>query len=887
MAGGAGFVLWVLISAFALASTTILVLAQDQTAGFISIDCGRATNTSYADSVTGIIYVPDGNYIDSGEKRSISSTYNVNGLEKQYADLRSFPNGKKNCYTLNTPQVAGTKYLIRAYFMYGNYDAKNKVPTFDLYIGANYWTTVKLAQASDIIYAEMLHQPLSDVTHVCLLNTGQGTPFISVLESRLLMKDSASLYGPKAGSLNLEFRLNFGSSDAYRYGDDLYDRFWHGFDLSATTSLSTSKSVTPNDYMQPSAVMSTAAIPKDPTQPINLNFTPNDATARYYIYLHFAEIQTLTTGGLREFKIYLNDDLYLDDPVNLSWLSSNTIYSPGEPLAPRTSYNFSFQMTANSTHPPLLNAMETYTVRNMSQSETDPTDAEAVRSIKSAYSFNKIWQGDPCAPRYYSWEGLNCSFTDSDVPRIIALNLSSSNLNGIITDHISNLKLLEQLDLSNNSLTGSVPDFLSKMTSLKYLNLKGNSLTGVVPSELIKRSSQGSLTLNVEGNSGLCLSYPCNGISSPPASSKKTSLLIPIIASVVGVVFFILFILAIFLCLAKRRKTQGRESIQIQNRRFTYTEILRMTSNLSKNIGEGGFGAVYLGYLEDSQVQVAVKMLSQSSSQGYKEFKAEAQLLMIVHHRNLTSLIGYCDEGDNLGLIYEYMANGNLQSHISDKNLEYLTWEDRLHIALDSAQGLEYLHNGCKPPIVHRDIKPTNILLNDKFEAKLADFGLSRAFSTDAYAPTTMVAGTPGYLDPEYYMTQQLNEKSDVFSFGIVLLEIITSRPVMANGQDGPLHISKWVNHVLSEEGDIKAIVDRRLRGDYDTNSAWKAIEVAMSCVSATSNKRPNMSEVVSELSQSLSMEKSRKNEGFTTGTIDSVEMASYGWNNEFAPTAR
>ncbi|RHN39184.1 putative transferase, protein kinase RLK-Pelle-DSLV family [Medicago truncatula] len=161
---------------------------------------------------------------------------------------------------------------------------------------------------------------------------------------------------------------------------------------------------------------------------------------------------------------------------------------------------------------------------------------------------------------------------------------------------------------------------------------------------------------------------------------------------------------------------------------FSYTEILNITDNFKTIIGEGGFGKVYIGILQDL-TQVAVKILSTSSKQGYKEFQSEAQLLMIVHHRNLVSLIGYCDEDENKALIYEYMTNGSLQQHLF---------------------GLEYLHNGCNLPIMHRDMKPSNILLDDNMQAKIADFGLSRAFANDVDSHiSTRPAGTRGYIDPE------------------------------------------------------------------------------------------------------------------------------------------
>ncbi|CDY39524.1 BnaC04g15230D [Brassica napus] len=223
-----------------------------------------------------------------------------------------------------------------------------------------------------------------------------------------------------------------------------------------------------------------------------------------------------------------------------------------------------------------------------------------------------------------------------------------------------------------------------------------------------------------------------------------------------------------------------------------------MTYNLERALGEGGFGVVYYGCVNGNQ-QVAVKLLSQSSSQVYKHFKAEVELLMRVHHINLVSLVGYCDEGENLALIYEYMPNGGLKQHLSGKHGRFsLSWENRVRIAVDAALGLEYLHTGCKPPIVHRDIKSTNILLDQHFQAKLADFGLSRSFPTgNETHVSTVVAGTPGYLDPEYYQTNWLTEKSDIYSFGIVLLELISNRPIIQPSREKP-HLVDWISFMIT-----------------------------------------------------------------------------------------
>ncbi|KAK0597275.1 hypothetical protein LWI29_023585 [Acer saccharum] len=310
-----------------------------------------------------------------------------------------------------------------------------------------------------------------------------------------------------------------------------------------------------------------------------------------------------------------------------------------------------------------------------------------------------------------------------------------------------------------------------------------------------------------------------------------------------------------------------------------------MTNNFQRIIGKGGFGTVYYGCLDDS-TQVAVKMLSPSSIQGYKQFQAEVELLMRVHHKNLTSLVGYCDDGTNMGLIYEFMANGNLETHLLDKTVaDSLSWEKRLQIATEAALGLEYLHSGCKPPIVHRDVKSTNILLNEKFQAKLADFGLSRIFPIESGTHMTSIAGTPGYLDPEYYISGRLTEKSDVYSFGVVLLELITSKTVIEKSHER-IHISQWVSFMLAK-GDIKNVVDPRLHGDFDINSVWKAIEIATACVSPNSAKRPTMAQVVMELNECLAIQTDRGEVDDETNLKDSVELVNLNLHSELFPLAR
>ncbi|KAH7544130.1 hypothetical protein JRO89_XS15G0113500 [Xanthoceras sorbifolium] len=389
-----------------------------------------------------------------------------------------------------------------------------------------------------------------------------------------------------------------------------------------------------------------------------------------------------------------------------------------------------------------------------------------------------------------------------------------------------------------------------------------------------------SVDCSMEGNPDMCLSKSC---------TKKKNVVVPFLASFLAVS---VLVAALSILWILKTRNQGipwnNGSLELKNRRFSYSDVVRVTDNFERIIGEGGFGTVYHGNLDDTQV--AVKMLSPSSIQGYKQFQAEVELLMRVYHKNLTTLVGYCDDGTNMGLIYEFMANGNLESHLLDNqensNVDILSWEGRLRIATEAAQGLEYLHSGCKAPIVHRDVKPTNILLNGKFQAKLADFGLSRMFPDEGRTHvSTTVAGTPGYLDPEYYTSNRLTDKSNVYSFGIVLLQIITSKPVIEKSQERT-HIIQWASFMLAK-GDIKNVVDPRLQGDYDINSVWKAVEVAMACVSQNSAKRPTMNQVVMELNECLAIEMDLtklSNEGESKSSMESISL---NLQSQSSPLAR
>ncbi|ESQ30275.1 hypothetical protein EUTSA_v10011248mg [Eutrema salsugineum] len=768
-----------------------LVQAQDPT-GFINVDCGLPPRESpYNALPTGLEYTSDAGLVNSGRLSRIAK-----GFEPDYTKpnltLRYFPDGVRNCYNFNVTR--DTNYLIKATFVYGNYDGLNVDPNFDLYLGPNLWTTVSSSETVE----EIIHLTKSNSLQVCLVKKETTIPFINILELRPLRKNM--------------------------YPDDIYDREWNTLFLEkswaqVTTTLNVNAT---SEYELPQAVMSTGATPLNDKETLNVTWTVKSPTTMLYTYVHFTELQTLRANDTREFSVTLNE---------------KNSYGPYSPIPLKTKTELvkmpdqcdggtcllQLLKTSKSTLPPLLNAIEAYAVIDFPQMDTNEDDVAGIKNVQDAYGLSKIsWQGDPCVSKQFLWEGLNCINSDmSSPPTITYLDLSASGLSGIITHAIQNLTHLEILDLSNNNLTGEVPEFLADIKSLHVIVLSGNNLSGSVPPSLLQKKG---LMLHVDNNPNLL----CTTRSCVKKGHTKKSIIVPVVASIASLAVLIgAFVLFIVLRKKKASKVEGPQTsymqasngrpsqpaIMTKNRRFNYSEVVTMTNNFQRVLGKGGFGIVYHGFVNGTE-QVAVKKLSHSSSQGYKQFKAEVELLLRIHHKNLVCLVGYCDEGQNLALIYEYMANGDLKEHISGtRNRFILNWGTRLKIVIESAQGLEYLHNGCKPPMVHRDVKTTNILLNEHFEAKLADFGLSRSFPIGETHVSTVVAGTPGYLDPEYYRTNWLTEKSDVYSFGIVLLEIITNRSVIDQTREKP-HIAEWVGLMLTK-GDITSIMDPSLNGDY------------------------------------------------------------------------
>ncbi|XP_043690422.1 calcium/calmodulin-regulated receptor-like kinase 1 [Telopea speciosissima] len=287
--------------------------------------------------------------------------------------------------------------------------------------------------------------------------------------------------------------------------------------------------------------------------------------------------------------------------------------------------------------------------------------------------------------------------------------------------------------------------------------------------------------------------------------------------------------------------------------KYSYKDLQKATHNFTTVIGQGAFGSVYKAQMPTGET-IAVKVLATDSKQVGKEFQAEVLLLGRLHHRNLVNLVGYCAEKGQHMLVYVYMSNGSLSSHLYSAKHEPLRWDLRVCIALDVARGLEYLHDGAIPPVVHRDIKSSNILLDQSMKARVADFGLSREEMVNPHASN--VRGTFGYLDPEYVSTRAFTKKSDVYSFGVLLFELIAGR----NPQQGLMEYVELA--ALSTEGRFgwEEIADSRLEGKFDVRELNEIAALAYKCVNSVSRKRPSMRDIVPSLSRILKLRDNRKN---------------------------
>ncbi|KAJ8619230.1 hypothetical protein MRB53_015416 [Persea americana] len=477
------------------------------------------------------------------------------------------------------------------------------------------------------------------------------------------------------------------------------------------------------------------------------------------------------------------------------------------------------------------------------------------------------------------------------------LELYSNNISGRIPSDLGNLTNLVSLDLYLNGFTGPIPDTLGRLSKLRFFRLNNNSLSGSIPMSLTNISalqvldlSNNRLTGEVPANGSFSLFTPisftnndlcgpvtlkpCPGsppfsppppfVPPPPVSTQGGNSISSTgaIAGGVAAGAALLFAApAIWFAWWRRRKPQehffdvpAEEDPEVhlgQLKRFSLRELQVATDSFSnKNIlGRGGFGKVYKGRLADGSL-VAVKRLKEERTPGGElQFQTEVEMISMAVHRNLLRLRGFCMTPTERLLVYPYMANGSVASCLRERppGDPPLDWLTRKRIALGSARGLSYLHDHCDPKIIHRDVKAANILLDEEFEAVVGDFGLAKLMDYKDTHVTTAVRGTIGHIAPEYLSTGKSSEKTDVFGYGIMLLELITGQRAfdlarLANDDD--VMLLDWVKGLLKER-KLEMLVDPDLQSNYVDAEVEQLIQVALLCTQGSPMDRPKMSDVV------------------------------------------
>ncbi|KAI3996711.1 hypothetical protein MKX01_041011 [Papaver californicum] len=573
--------------------------------------------------------------------------------------------------------------------------------------------------------------------------------------------------------------------------------------------------------------------------------------------------------------------------------------------------------------------------------EPGPCDPQVTTLLKVAEALGwpvtlaDKWVGnDACQ----GWTFITC---DPQKKNVTVLNFSKQHFEGTISPAFAELGSLKSLFLNDNNLTGSIPDSLLTLTQLQTVDVTNNNLSGIVPS-----FPPGKVTLKLEGNPNLGKVLPPSDStpdgdpsSDQPGAHKNASVSAGMIA---GVVIAVIVFLAVALLvgykyfkkkhhvefgrvqslprngkeIARGNGTAGSssrngyggvateltsqssgdnsEAQYFEGGNVTISiEVLRqVTDNFSeKNIlGRGGFGIVYKGELHDG-TQIAVKRMESNlmGTKGLNEFQAEIAVLTKVRHRHLVALLGFCVNGHERLLVYEYMPQGTLSHHLFEWNQsggKPLTWKQRVSIALDVARGVEYLHSLAQQSFIHRDLKPTNILLGDDMRAKVADFGLVKNAPDGKYSLETRLAGTFGYLAPEYAATGRVTRKVDVYAYGVVLMEILTGRKALdENLPDEQSHLVTWFRRVLINKDSVRKHIDPTLDPDDETyGNILTVAELAGHCTARDPSQRPEMGHAVNVLGPLVEQWKPTRDEEEDAYGIDlhmSLPQALMRWQSD------
>ncbi|PHU07311.1 putative receptor protein kinase TMK1 [Capsicum chinense] len=538
------------------------------------------------------------------------------------------------------------------------------------------------------------------------------------------------------------------------------------------------------------------------------------------------------------------------------------------------------------------------------------------------------WSGNnPCK----GWNYITCDAKGS----VTVINFAKQNWVGTISPAVANLTGLKSLVMNDNNLTGPIPVGLASLVELQLVDVSNNNISGKIPKfrsdVIVKTSGNPFMGKDLPPSAPLGRSSPSSsggGTDNSPSAAKhehKSSFSTWVVVAIVIAAVALLLVLFLVIYKYKSNPTsklsRGKEqklkngspknvngygaipstasqSSAANSEIYVYdggnvtipVELLReATNNFNEEniLGRGGFGIVYKGKLHHG-TEIAVKRMEASiaSNKGLNEFKAEIEVLTKVKHRHLVALHGFCVNGYERLLVYEYMPQGTLGQHLFDHDqLGFLplTWKQRITIALDVARGVEYLHGLAQQSFIHRDLKPSNVLLDDDMRAKVSDFGLVKNAPDGKYSVETRLAGTFGYLAPEYASTGRVTTKIDVFAFGVILMEILTGRKALDdNLPEDRSHLVAWFRKVVVNKENIVGVLDPTLDPDEETyQSICKVAELAGHCAAREPSQRPDMGHAVNVLAPLVEQWTPTANTGDDSFNIDfnmSLPQALQRW---------
>ncbi|XP_062018246.1 L-type lectin-domain containing receptor kinase IX.1-like [Rosa rugosa] len=561
-----------------------------------------------------------------------------------------------------------------------------------------------------------------------------------------------------------------------------------------------------------------------------------------------------TTGKLADFTTNFTFSIYAKDDANLTWGAGDGLaffLAPdGSELNSSDDDGFALGLPSNRRYPFVAVEFDIYknyeTIPNTTETVDDPSESGDhvgidVNTVKSLTTT--------------PWNGSIIDGQNNDVR--ISYNSSTKNLSVAFTTFVKN----GAKEMSYINHTVDLKDVLPDRVIVGFSASTGNASAIF---KIVSWNFTSTPLVDENARDNTPVSVPSAPAPSPMASSDPNSGNKGLVVGLgVGASIILVGGLALvcFIFWKKKETTDSDEDPIVGDatddefeqgtgpRKFLYGDLVRATGNFQEEekLGQGGFGGVYKGFIKDLNSYVAVKRISKGSKQGVKEYATEVRIISRLRHRNLVQLIGWCHKKKELLLVYEFMPNGSLDSHLF-KQRSLLTWEARYKIAQGLASGLLYLHEGWEQCVLHRDIKCSNIMLDSNFNAKLGDFGLARLVDHGKQSQTTVLAGTMGYMAPECATTGKASKETDVYSFGIVALEIACGRkPIDVNMERDQINIVEWV-WKLYGEGRVIETADPKLCGDFDEKQVECLIIVGLWCAHPDYVMRPSIQQAIQVL---------------------------------------